>query len=161
MQIIKQRQVVNDTFEHIADDVPVPATGDVIVSLTRFQAEKAELATRTEGKLGVQLKSDQTAEDVAGDLDKVALIAIEFPKFRDGRGFSTARLLRDRFAYKGELRAVGNVLREQLFYLSRCGFDAFELAAGKDVNDALSAFDDFHVTYQAAADDPRPLYRRR
>lgn len=160
MPIIKQRAIVNDTFVHVADDQPVPAKGDVIVGLARFQAEKNELLARP-GKLGVQLKSDQTAQDVAADLSKLALVAIEFPKFRDGRGFSTARLLRDRYAYKGEVRAVGHVIREHLFYMTRCGFDAFELAPGKDLQDALTAFDEFHVTYQAAADDPRPLYRRR
>lgn len=160
MRIIKRRAIVEDSFVHVADDQPVPATGDVIVSLTRFNAEKNELLART-GNLGVQLKSDQTAQDVADHLASLALISIEFPKFRDGRGFSTARLLRDRHGYKGEIRAVGHVLREQLFYLTRCGFDAFELAPGKDIDDALSAFEDFKVTYQAAADDPRPLYRRR
>lgn len=160
MPIIKQRAIVEDSFVHVADDQPVPASGDVFVSLARFNAEKNELLTRS-GKLGVQLKSDQTAADVAADLDKLAAVSIEFPKFRDGRGFSTARLLRDRYAYKGEIRAVGHVIREQLFYMARCGFDAFELAPGKDLQDALSGFEDFKVTYQAAADDPRPLYRRR
>jgi len=160
MEIIKQRKIVTDGFVHVTDDEPLPASGDLIVSLARFTAEKAALQTR-KGKLGVQLKSDQTAQDVAADLDQLAVIAIEFPKFRDGRGFSTARLLRDRHGFKGEIRAVGHVIREQLFYMARCGFDAFELAPGKDIQDALTGFDDFHVTYQAAADDARPLYRRR
>lgn len=160
MEIIKQRRIVTDGFVHVADDQPLPTTGDVIVSLARFTGEKAALQART-GKVGVQIKSDQTAQDVAADLDGLAVVAIEFPKFRDGRGFSTARLLRDRHGYKGEIRAVGHVIREQLFYMTRCGFDAFELAPGKDIQDALTGFEDFHVTYQAAADDPRPLYRRR
>jgi uncharacterized protein (DUF934 family) len=160
MQIIKQRQVVTDSFAHVADEDAMPSTGSVIVSLARFNTDKAHLGARRD-QLGVQLKSDQTAQDVAADLDKLAVIAIEFPKFRDGRGFSTARLLRDRYGYKGEIRAVGHVIREQLFYMARCGFDAFELAPGKDIQDALSGFDDFQVTYQGAADDPRPLYRRR
>ncbi len=160
MPIIKQRAIVDDSFVRVADEQPVPAAGDVIVSLARFHAEKNELLAR-KGRLGVQLKSDQTAEDVAADLPNLAVVAIEFPKFRDGRGFSTARLLRDRYGYKGEIRAFGHVIREQLFYMARCGFDAFELAPGKDLQDALTGFDDFKVTYQAAADDPRPLYRRR
>lgn len=160
MEIIKQRKVVSDSFVHVADDAALPATGDVIVSLARLTAEQSALQTRP-GKFGVRLASDQTAQQVAEYLDKVALVAIEFPKFRDGRGFSTARLLRDRHGYKGEIRAFGHVIREQLFYMSRCGFDAFQLAPGKDLQDALSGFEDFQVTYQAAADDPRPLFRRR
>jgi len=160
MEIIKQRKIINDTFVRVADGEPVPASGDVIVPLARLTAERNELLAR-EGKLGVQIKSDQTAQDIAADLEKLSVVAIEFPKFRDGRGFSTARLLRDRYGYKGEIRAVGHVIRENLFYMTRCGFDAFELAPGKDIQDGLTAFEEFHVTYQAAADDPRPLYRRR
>ena len=160
MRIIKKREIVEDTFVRVADDQPIPATGDVIVSLARFNAERNELLARS-GKLGVQLHSDEFAETLTAHLDKLAVVAIEFPKFRDGRGFSTARLLRERHGYKGEIRAVGHVIREHLFYMTRCGFDAFEMAPGKDLQDALTGFNDFTVTYQAAVDDPRPLYRRR
>ena len=89
------------------------------------------------------------------------LVAINFPKFGDGRGYSKARLLRERHGYKGELRAVGEVLGDQLFYMHRCGFDAFELVDGKDVDGRPALPRTIsRVTYQAATDDPRPLYRR-
>jgi len=94
-------------------------------------------------------------------LDGVSLVAIELPKFTDGRGYSLARLLRDRFGYQGELRAVGHVLRDQLLYLARCGFDTFVLAEGKSLDDGLAAFEDFSVTYQPAADHDQPIWRRR
>ena len=94
-------------------------------------------------------------------LSKLALLTVDFPKFTDGRGYSIARLLRDRLKYKGELRAVGHgVLTDQLFYMARVGFNAFELVEGKSVDHALAALDSFSVTYQAAADDDRPLFRR-
>ena len=93
-------------------------------------------------------------------LDEVTLLAVEFPKFTDGRGYSIARILRDRYGYTGELRAVGDVLHDQLLFMARCGFDAFELKAGKDIDGALAAFDAFSVYYQGAADEPEPLWRR-
>jgi uncharacterized protein (DUF934 family) len=108
----------------------------------------------------VRVDPEDELSDAAKLLPKVALVAINFPKFGDGRGYSKARLLRERFGFKGELRAVGEVLADQLQYMLRCGFDAFELAPGKDVAAALHAMRDFSVTYQAATDDPRPLYRR-
>jgi uncharacterized protein (DUF934 family) len=131
----------------------------VIVTLTRWREAKAELLAR-KSPLGVRLKSDEEPESIASDVPHFQLIAVEFPKFADGRGYTTARLLRERFGFKGELRAVGYVLRDQMFYMWRCGFNAFELPAGKDLNDALTAFADFSVTYQPAADDQRPLFRR-
>ena len=88
-------------------------------------------------------------------------MVLNFPAFKDGRGFTTARLLRERHGYKGEIRAVGDVGRDQMFYMQRCGFNAFEVRSDRDLEDALRALDDFTVTYQAAADQPLPLYRRR
>jgi len=89
------------------------------------------------------------------------VIALNFPSFTDGRHYSSARLLRERYGYKGEIRAIGDVLRDQLFYMRRCGFDAFAIRADRDPVDALEGLKDFSVTYQAAADDERPLFRRR
>jgi uncharacterized protein (DUF934 family) len=86
---------------------------------------------------------------------------VSFPKFTDGRGFSTARLLRERYRYRGELRAVGDVLRDQLLFLARCGFDAFALRADQDPDAALAAFEDFTEAYQGGTDQPLPLFRRR
>ena len=89
------------------------------------------------------------------------MIAIDFPAFKDGRGFSQARLLRERYGYKGEIRAVGDVARDQMFFMARCGINAFEVKPGRSLEDALKAFNDFSVTYQPAADDGRPFFLRR
>jgi uncharacterized protein (DUF934 family) len=160
MALIKHGKVVEgDGWQLIADDAPVPESGDVIVGLARLSADAGQLSAR-KGRLGVRVDPEDEPSEAAKVLPKVALVAVNFPKFGDGRGYSKARLLRERFGFKGELRAVGEVLADQLQYMSRCGFDAFELAAGKDVAAALHAMRDFSVTYQAATDDPRPLYRR-
>lgn len=160
MQIIKDGALVEDAWLHVADGAELPATGDVIVSLDRYTQQRDALQARS-GHVGVRLRSDQEAKLVLPYLAELPVIAIEFPVFKDGRGYTTARLLRDRFAYRGQLRAVGDVLHDQLLPLRRCGFDAFELKAGKDAVRALTAFGDFSDVYQGSADDPRPLYRRR
>ena len=160
MRIIKQRKIVDDAYVHVPDNTELPETGDVIVSLERYRELRSALQSRG-SKLGVRLKSDQEAKDVAEFLPELAVVAVEFPGFKDGRGYTTGRLLRERFGFKGELRAVGDVLRDQLYFMERCGFDAYELKAGKDIDGALQAFSEFSVTYQGATDDPRPLFRRR
>ena len=111
--------------------------------------------------MGVWLDSDEEAEEIGEDVDNFQVIALNFPAFTDGRSYSNARLLRDRYRYTGELRAIGDVLRDQLFYLHRCGFDAFAIRADKDPYEALEGLKDFSVTYQASTDEPQPLFRRR
>ena len=98
---------------------------------------------------------------VAASLGQARVVAVNFPKFGDGRGFSLARLLRERYGYKGELRAVGAVGRDHLYYMAQCGFDAFELRAGEDPEEALAAFGDFSDSYQSTTAQPLPLFRRR
>ena len=98
---------------------------------------------------------------LAGDVARLPLIAVDFPKFGDGRGYSTARLLREKYRYTGELRAIGDILRDQLYFLLQCGFDTFALQPGRDVAGALAAFDDFSDSYQATVAQPLPLFRRR
>ncbi len=161
MQIIKDQKIVEDTYTALPDDAPLPAAANIIVSSARFAKERAQLLARPAGTLGVRLKSDEDPAVLAADILVLSLIAVEFPKFGDGRGYTTGRMLRERHRFQGELRAVGNVLRDQMFYMQRCGFNAFELTPGKSLESALGAFGEFSVTYQAAADDPRPLYRRR
>ncbi len=159
MALIKGTEVVSgDGFRSIADDQPLPERGDVVVGLARLLSEDA-LRSR-EGKLGVRIDPEDDLTQVVPHLTRLDLVAINFPKFADGRGYTKARLLRERHGFKGELRAVGEVLADQLFYMSRCGFDAYELVEGKDVAAALRGLRDFSVTYQAATDDPLPLYRR-
>jgi uncharacterized protein (DUF934 family) len=152
--------IKDDAWQHVPDGVELPVDGDVIISLERYVEQRDALRKRSD-RVGVRLRSDQEAQLIAPYAAELAVIAVEFPTFKDGRGYTTARLLRDRFGYRGQLRAVGDVLHDQLFYMRRCGFDTFELKAGKDIQGALNAFRDFTVTYQGAADDPRPLFRRR
>jgi uncharacterized protein (DUF934 family) len=151
--------VVEDEFLRPSDEESLPPEGDLLVSLARFRAERAELVARP-GKLGVIVPGETDPEELREHLHELDLVAIELPKFTDGRGFTTGRLLRDRLGFTGELRAVGYVLRDQIFYLSRCGFDAFELRPNRDPEEALRAFEEFSVTYQPAVDEPQPLWRR-
>lgn len=161
MEIIKKGEIVTSTWLHLGDGEPLPDGGaDVTVSAARYINDREAIASYA-GRVGVRLSPSDEVDPIAQDIATVPLIAIEFPKFTDGRGYSLARLLRDRHQYRGELRATGNVLRDQLYYMHRCGFDAFELQVGKSVQEALDAFSEFSVRYQAAADDPRPLFRRR
>ncbi len=140
--------------------VVVPA-GKVIVPLKVWQAQRNTLAARAQaGQLGVWLAPDEAAEELRGDSDGFAVIAIDFPKFSDGRGYSIAHNLRARLGYRGQLRAIGDVLRDQLFYMQRVGFDAFAPRPDRSIEDALKGLSDFSETYQASWDQPQPLYRR-
>lgn len=156
--VIKNREIVEDRWRHVADDAELPA-GPVIVSLARWRKERDALVDRG-GPLGVRLPNTANVADLAEDLSWLDVVALEFPKFADGRAYSQARLLRERHGYRGEIRAVGDVLRDQLFFMARSGFDAFEPRADRSLEDALEAFGEFTVTYQPAADQPLPLYRR-
>lgn len=156
--VIKNRQIVEDQWQYVPDDAELPA-GPVIVSQARWQKEQMALQGRDE-LVGVYLPNTANVAELATDLPALALVALEFPKFTDGRAYSQARLLRERYGYQGEIRAVGDVLRDQLFFMARSGFDAFELRADRNLEDALEAFNDFSESYQPAYDQPLPLYRR-
>ncbi len=167
--IIKNRKAVSDDFTVIrlaegetAEAVSLPA-GPLLVPLAVWNARKAELNDlQARGTpIGVWLDVTEGPETIATDLGSFTVVGVNFPKFTDGRGYSTARLLRERYSYSGELRAIGDVLHDQLFLMARCGFDAFALKEGKDVAKALAAFETFKVPYQAAFDQPQPLFRRR
>lgn len=125
MQLIKNGNFVADAWTTLADDEPLP-DGPVIVSLDRWKKEQNALLAR-DGKLGIRLKSGEEPALIAEHLDRFDVVALEFPAYRNGRAFSYARLLRDRYGYKGEVRAVGAVLRDQFYYLVRVGFDALEV----------------------------------
>src|SRR5262245_45731992 len=109
----------------------------------------------------IRLEPADDPVKVAGALAGVARVEVNFPKFGDGRGFSIGRLLRERYGYRGELRAVGQITRDHLFFLESCGFDAFELREGEDAGEAVAAFGDFSESYQASPARPVPLFRRR
>ena len=109
----------------------------------------------------IRLEPADDPAAVAGELAQATRVEVNFPKFGDGRGFSIGRLLRERYGYKGELRAVGHITHDHLFFMESCGFDAFELREGEDPHEALAAFDDFSESYQASVTRPQPLFRRR
>lgn len=113
------------------------------------------------GEKGVWLDSHQTPEPVAADLAEFAVIALNFPVFADGRSYSNARELRERYRFEGEIRAIGDVMRDQLYYMSRCGFNSFALRHDQDPETCLRAFTDFSTGYQSSIDEPLPLFRRR
>lgn len=153
MPLIKDGRRVDDPWVAVADDAPLPVGLPVIVSLTRWQAERTLLLERN-APVGVRLKSSELAETIAADAGRLALIALEFPVFRDGRAYSTARLLRERYRFRGELRAVGQVLRDQFLFMQRCGFDAFEVSDA-EVDAWPAAMAEFSVFYQPT-NDGRP-----
>ncbi|WP_369601936.1 DUF934 domain-containing protein [Hahella sp. SMD15-11] len=164
-KLIKDRQLIDDVWQ-ILPKTTMPESqqvpqGHVIVPLSTWLAQKAELAARDRSTLGVWLDSDEEPEVLAGDTEAFAVIAVHFPVFADGRGYSIGRLVRERLGFKGELRAFGDIFKDMLFYLKRCGFNAFALADGEDLEDALSALDTFSVCYQGAVDQPLPLFRSR
>ena len=153
MPLIRNAEFVENAFARVADEEPLPE-GAVVVSLKRFQAERDALMTRN-APLGVRLTSDQSPETLGADVHHFAVIELEFPKFRDGRGYSWARLLRERLRYKGEIRAVGDVLRDQWLFMSRVGVDAFEVRTGTRLEDFRAALAEQTVFYQPAADRVR------
>lgn len=132
--------------------------GKIIVPLAYWQANRDTLIAR--GEVAVWLAPGEEPRDLEDDLQQLPLIAIHFPAFKDGRGYSYARELRTRYGFKGEIRATGDVLRDQLFYLQRCGFNAFEIRSDRSIEDALAGLKDFTVSYQGDVLDPRPIYRR-
>lgn len=163
-KIIKDKAIVNDDWRLLkladgeaAETLTVPA-GRQIVPLSVWLAQKRVLAARTD--IGVWLASDERAEALKEDISALPLIAIDFPSFADGRGYSIAYQLRTRLGFHGELRAVGDVLRDQLFYMARVGFNSFATREDRSIEDALKGLTDFSETYQTAWDQKTPLFRR-
>ena len=165
-KIIKNGQIVDDAWlvlklseEQAPESVALPDT-PILLPLAVWLAHKDEILARKQ-PVGIWLESNEGPESIANDLKHFTIIGVNFPKFADGRGYSTARLLRERFAYSGEIRALGDVLRDQLFLLKRCGFDAFAVRQDKDIEAALAGLTAFSESYQTAVDQPQPLFRRR
>jgi uncharacterized protein (DUF934 family) len=163
-EIIKHRTVVSDDWTVLRltegdtpESIEVPA-GKVIVPLTVWKAQREKLQGRAD--LGVWFASSERPEELKGELGNFQVIAVDFPKFADGRGYSIAYNLRARLGYTGELRAIGDVLRDQLFYMHRVGFDAFAVREDKNIHDALKGLTDFSETYQSSWDQKNPLFRR-
>lgn len=161
MSLIKDGKLVTDPFVDASAAESIPPSGAVIVSLEQWQKHRDALLARGT-PLGIRLHSDQAPELIADDVHKFALIALEFPKFRDGRAYSYARLLRERYGFKGELRAVGDVLLEQLFFMLRVGFDALDVVQSPDPVAAFqTAVSDFSVWYQPTADGRKTALQLR
>jgi uncharacterized protein (DUF934 family) len=160
MPLLKNGAVAADPWHRIVNGEALPAEGPVIVPFARWRAEHDTLVGRNT-PLGVRLGNADAVAELAPDLDRLEVIVLEFPKFTDGRAYSQARLLRERYGYRHELRAAGNVLRDQLLFMQRCGFDAFELAHDQPVQAWVSATNEFSVFYQPAADDRVPAMQRR
>ena len=164
MKIIKNKTVVNDNWtvlrlnENETPETVTVAAGKVIVPLKVWQAQRTSLQSRAE--IGVWLNSDERPEALQEEVKKFAVIAVNFPKFADGRGYSIAYNLRMRLGYTGELRAIGDVLRDQLFYMQRVGFDAFAPRPDRDIHEALKGLNDFSEVYQISVDQKTPLFRR-
>lgn len=156
--LIRGRRVEASGWTIVMEPGTALPRGPVFVPLSHWSEHRTALAAHA-APVGVWLAPGEDPEALLADLPHLAAIAVLFPKFTDGRGYSTAVLLRRR-GFRGELRAFGDLGRDQLFYLSRVGFDAFDLRPGTDLADALAAFDDFSLAYQGATDDPRPLFRR-
>ncbi len=155
MALLKNDDIVADGWTRAGDD---EAIGDgilPIVSLSRWQRDREELIGRNTG-IGIVLKSDEPPELIADDIGRFGVICLDFPKFTDGRGYSHARLLRSRYGFTGEIRAVGNVLRDQALFMRRCGIDGFEIADDSPVESWRRAFRELSVRYQPAEDREPP-----
>jgi uncharacterized protein (DUF934 family) len=152
-------QAVEDPYTWVPDENHVPR-GDVIVSLQRFQSEGHRLLA--EGRnVGVRIEPNEQVEDLAADLPKLSVVALAFPKFLQGQAYSSARILRERYHYDGELRAVGDILREQAGFMVRCGIDAFEVADGSSPEQWRHVVGRFRHVYQRAADGREPAFVER
>ena len=146
MPLLKNGRVSEDAWSPVNDDAPLPSDGAIVISFDRFKAEPDRLVGRNTA-LGIRLKNTDDVRALAEHVGRLGLIVLDFPKYTDGRAYSQARILREELKYTGELRAVGNVLLDQLLFMQRCGFDAFEMArpdAEMAWRKAVNAFDVFH-----------------
>ncbi|MES2042061.1 MAG: DUF934 domain-containing protein [Pseudomonadota bacterium] len=163
-EIIKDKAIVADdwtvlrlTETETPDAVSVPP-GKVIIPLKVWLLQRESLLNRTD--IAVWFNSDEQAKELKEDISRFSLLAVDFPKFADGRGYSIAYNLRSRLNFTGELRAIGDVLRDQLFYMQRVGFNAFATREDKNIHDAIKGLTDFSEKYQTSWDEKNPLFRR-
>jgi uncharacterized protein (DUF934 family) len=160
MPLVKGGKIMDDAFVHVADDAPLPVDGAILISAARFLAEAEVLASRV-GQTGVIWPNNRDLDDLVPHLDRLALVALVFPNFRDGRAYSQARLLRERHGYRGELRATGQVLRDQFVFMLRAGFDAFEVKKESDAEAFVATAKRYSVFYQPTGDGRITALHRR
>lgn len=159
-QYLKDGVVTDNSWQLVAADSESLPEGDILVPAALWQ-ENQQLLENHSGSVGVWIDSHEEIEAFAATIAKLPVVAINFPKFVDGRGFSLARLLRERYGYIGEIRAIGHFIRDQLFLMQRCGFNAFQFDSEVDLAAASESLTDFSDSYQVAADEPEPLFRRQ
>ncbi|MEM9054794.1 MAG: DUF934 domain-containing protein [Pseudomonadota bacterium] len=159
MPLIKDGAEIENTWIYIEADADVPASGCVSVPLARLIEDPDGLLARNQ-QIGVRLEPADNPHDLAPYLARIALIEVSFPKYTDGRGYSHAQLLRRRLGYTGELRAVGHVLTDQILYMNRSGFDAYQTTRA-DLPKVVKALEEYSAFYQPAADGHQSVFARR
>lgn len=160
MALIKDGRLIEDRFLNCSTANELPESGALIVSIEQWQDHWDRLIRRGD-PVGVLIKSHEHPEIIADDLESLSVVALEFPKFTDGRAYSYARLLRERYGFKGELRAVGDVLLDQIHYMQRVGFNAMEINSDQPMTDFETATTEFSVWYQPSADTRIPAAELR
>ena len=160
MPLVKHGKITNDALVHVADDAEIPGDGAILITAARF-LEDAEGLSRRVGRTGVIWPNNRDVDDLVPYLDRLAVIALVFPTFRDGRAYSQARLLRERHGFKGELRATGQVLRDQFVFMLRAGFDAFEVKKDSDAAAFAATTKRYSVFYQPTGDGRVTALNRR
>ena len=160
MPLVKGGNIADDAFVHLADDAELPDAGDVLVSAARFLGDPEALLARS-GKVGVIWPNNRDINDLVPYLDRLGSVALVFPTFRDGRAYSQARLLRERFLYRGELRATGQVLRDQFVFMLCAGFDTFEVKKQADAEAFAQTVKRYSVFYQPTGDGRITALHRR
>jgi uncharacterized protein (DUF934 family) len=160
MPLVRGGKITDDGFVHVADDAPLPGDGAILISAARF-LQDPEAISRRLGKTGVVWPNNRELDDLVPYLDRLAAVALVFPTFRDGRAYSQARLLRERFLYRGELRATGQVLRDQFVFMLRAGFDAFEVKKQGDAEVFAQTTKRYSVFYQPTGDGRVTALNRR
>ena len=162
MRVIKDTEIIEDDWQLITDpgETSIKKDEDVIVPYKYWSANRDQFSAHT-GQLSICVEGDDMIEDIVDELGSFSMIVLSFPLFKDGRCYSHARLLRERYGYEGEIRAVGEVLRDQLFYMQRCGINAYHLTEDSDYEQALHSLSGFSLAYQGAADDTAPISKTR
>jgi uncharacterized protein (DUF934 family) len=160
MPLVKDGRITGDNFAHVADDAEIPAEGAVLVSAARF-LEHAQALSQRNGPVGVIWPNNRDVDDLVPHLGRLAVVALVFPTFRDGRAYSQARLLRERYGYRGELRATGQVLRDQFVFMLRAGFSAFEVKKDSDAEAFAGTVKRYSVFYQPTGDGHITALHRR
>ena len=160
MPLVKQGRITTDAFVHVPEGAELPGDGAILITAERF-LENPEALSRRAGKTGVIWPNNRNVDDLVPYLDRLAVVALVFPSFRDGRAYSQARLLRERYGYEGELRATGQVLRDQFVFMLRAGFDAFEVKKQADAEAFAATVKRYSVFYQPTGDGRVTALNRR